>query len=213
MATVTVIVPLRSPGRGKTRLADALGPEHRAALAGAMFADVIAALQAAPVERILVAAGGPEAAAAASALGVDAHIDPPTVSSLDAAIAAAAARLDRGTELLVVAADLPRLTATDVGTLLAADAEVVVSPTHGGGTGGLLRRPADRITTAYGTASARRHQDLARTAGASFASVPTTGFRADVDTSTDLAALRGGPLGPATSKLLAGWPDLDDLAV
>lgn len=213
MSTITAIVPLRSPGRGKTRLADALGPEHRAALAGAMFADVIAALRAAPIDRILVAAGGPEAAAAASALGVAAHIDPPSVTSLDAAVAAAAGRSDRRADLLVVAADLPRLTAVDIGLLLATDAEVAVSPTHGGGTGGLLRRPADRIRTAYGPASARRHLELATAAGASFASVPTAGFHADVDTSADLAALRGGPLGPATSALLASWPDLDDLAV
>jgi 2-phospho-L-lactate guanylyltransferase len=212
VSTTVALVPLRSPGRGKTRLAGSLSPEHRAALAAAMFADVIQAIREAGVDRLLVAASGPAAAAAASALGVEAHIDPPSVSGLDGAIAAAAARLRTSTELLVVAADLPRLTATDVTRVLHMDGEVVVAPTRGGGTGGLLRRPADRIATAYGGSSAQRHADLARAAGATFASVACAGFRDDVDTDTDLAELRSGNLGRATSQLLAGWPDLADLA-
>lgn len=212
VTTTTALVPLRSPGRGKTRLADSLRPEHRAALAAAMFSDVIGALYEAPVDRILVAASGPEAVAAASALGVDAHVDPPWVTDLDGAIGAAAARLGTTHELLVVAADLPRLTADDVVRVLTTDAEVVVAPTRDGGTGGLLRRPSDRIPTAYGPRSATRHRELAADAGATHAACHTAGFRDDVDIDADLAGLQRGPVGPATSKLLAGWTDLTDLA-
>lgn len=212
MTTPTALVPLRSPGCGKTRLAGSLRPEHRAALAAAMFADVIGALGASPIDRILVAASGPEAVAAASALGIDAHIDPPWVADLDGAIGAAAATLGTTHELLVVAADLPRLTADDVVGVLTTDAEVVVAPTRDGGTGGLLRRPADRIPTAYGPGSAARHRDLAAAAGATHAERHTAGFRDDVDIDADLAGLQRGTVGPATSKLLAGWADRTDLA-
>jgi len=206
------LVPLRSPGCGKTRLADALRPELRAALAAAMFADVIGALSAAPVDRILVAASGPEAVAAASALGVDALLDPARVTDLNGAIGAAAATLRTGHDLLVVAADLPRLTGEEIRRVLEADAEVVVAPTRDGGTGGLLRRPADRIPTAYGPGSAGAHRRLAADAGATHAERHTAGFRDDVDIDADLAGLQRGPVGPATSKLLAGWTDLTDLA-
>ena len=212
VTTTIAIVPLRSPGHGKTRLAGSLRPEHRAALAAAMFADVICALRAAPVDGILVAASGPEAVAAASALGVEAHIDPSWVTDLNGAIGAAAATLDASCELMVVAADLPRLTGGDVVSILTTDAEVVLAPTTDGGTGGLLRRPADRIPTAYGPGSAAQHCRLAADAGATYIERHTAGFRDDVDIDADLTGLRRGPVGPATSKLLAGWTDLTDLA-
>ena len=60
------LVPLRSPGHGKTRLAPDLDRDARAALAGAMLADVVTALRAAELH-VVVAAGGEAAAAAASA--------------------------------------------------------------------------------------------------------------------------------------------------
>ncbi len=212
MTTTIALVPLRSPGCGKTRLAAALRPEHRAALTAAMFADVISALCASPIDRILVAASGPEAVAAASALGVEAHIDPPWVTDLNDAIDAAAVTLDPAADLLVVAADLPRLSSEDVRRVVTTDAEVVVSPTRDGGTGGLLRRPVGRIPTAYGHDSAARHRELAAAAGATYAEQHTAGFRDDVDIDADLAGLRRGPVGPATSTLLEGWTDLTDLA-
>jgi 2-phospho-L-lactate/phosphoenolpyruvate guanylyltransferase len=206
------LVPLRSPGKGKTRLSGVLAPEQRAALAGAMLADVIEALRDAEVERIAVAASGPAAAAAASALGVEVSLDPPGVDGLDAAISAAARRLGGAGELLVVAADLPRLTAADVLTVLRSDAEVVVAPTRGGGTGGLLRRPADRIATAYGDGSAARHLALAERVSATAATVRTLGFRDDVDLGSDLERLGSGRLGTATAQLVARWHEQVDAA-
>lgn len=196
------LVPLRSPGHGKTRLRHVLNTERRAELAGAMLADVVAALRAARIPRIVVAASGPAAAAAASALDLEVVLDDPQVDGLNAALASAAARLGPVAELLVVAADLPRLTSDDVRTVLEGDAEVVVAPTRGGGTGGLVRRPGDRIATAYGSGSAQRHLDLAEAAGARACVVSTVGFRDDVDTGPDLIALRDGLLGSATSRWL-----------
>lgn len=206
------LVPLRSPGQGKTRLRSVLSEGRRAALAGAMLADVVAALRGAEVERVVVAASGPAAAAAASALSADVVLDPPGVTSLDGALAAAAAQLGPTGQLLVVAADLPRLTAAEVGLVLDTDAEVVLAPTRGGGTGGLLRRPGDRIATAYGPGSAAAHVALAERAGASVATVTLTGFQEDVDTEDDLSRLATGRLGPATSALVSRWDLRSDAA-
>lgn len=205
MSTCTVLVPLRSPGRGKTRLATHLSPAARASLAGAMLADVAAALATAAVDEVVVVAGGPAAAAAAAALGLDALIDPPDVATLDGALRAAAARIGPRPELLVVAADLPRLTAADLAAVRADDADVVVAPTADGGTGVLVRRPAGVIPTRYGVSSATKHLALARRAGVTASTVHRAGAAYDVDTVADLTALRDAPVGPATRRLLAAW--------
>lgn len=196
------LVPVRSPGEGKTRLASELTREERAALSGAMLADVTAALAASRVARIVVVAGGAPAAAAASALGLDVLLDPPTVRSLDAALAAAAARIGSVPSSVVVAADLPCLTPADVDALLDSAGDVAVAPTDDGGTGGLLRRPGDAIATAYGRDSAERHLTTAREAGLRTERIHRAGFAADVDTWADLLALPPDGVGAATAAFL-----------
>lgn len=204
-AATVALVPLRAPGVGKSRLAGTLSIEGRAALAGAMLADVVAALRDAPVDRIVVAAGGPAAVAAGSALGVETLADTPGARGLDGALAAAAARLGPVGTLVVVAGDLPCLGPRDVACLVEQDAEVVVAPTVDGGTGGLLRRPPDACATAYGIGSARRHLALAEEAGRSTAQVALPGFAYDVDVAADLTRLTAPgrpPLGARTTAVL-----------
>lgn len=200
---VVALVPARSPGVGKTRLADELTTAERAALSGAMLADVATALAASRVDRVVVAASGAEAAAAASALELEVVVDPPGVRSLDAAIAAAETQLPRTGTLVVVTADLPRLSPDDVDRLLATPGPVVVAGTDDGGTGGLLRRPPGVIGARYGGRSAARHLRLARAAGVPATAADLPGFRCDVDTWEDLLALRSATVGSATASFLA----------
>jgi 2-phospho-L-lactate/phosphoenolpyruvate guanylyltransferase len=200
---IVALVPLRAPGVGKTRLAPRLTVEQRAALAGAMLADVCHALEDAAIDRIVIAAGGASAVAAASALGLDVLHDPPGCAGLDAALRAAVSRLGTVGSLLVVTADLPRLTGPDVAAVLAADTEVVVAPTVDGGTGALLRRPPSAIRTAYGPGSAARHLRLAHAAGRRATTVHRAGFAHDLDTWEDLRHLRGRRVGPTTASVLA----------
>jgi 2-phospho-L-lactate/phosphoenolpyruvate guanylyltransferase len=196
------VVPLRAPGVGKTRLASVLDPAQRARLAGAMLGDVARALHGSAVDDVVVAAGGPPAAAAAAALGLEVVLDPGDGRGLDEVLAAAVGHRSRTHDVLIVTADLPCLTTAEIDTLLAADAEVVIAPTTGGGTGGLLRRPGSRIATAYGPGSATRHRELARAAGASTVTRHLDGFTYDVDTFTDLIALHEVELGAATAAVL-----------
>lgn len=198
--STTVIVPLRSPGHGKTRLRGHLSPDQRAALATAMFADVIAALTRAGMARIVVAARGQAAIEAARDHGIEWLADPGR-DGLDAAIAAASVSVTTH-GLLVVAADLPRLTAAEVRAVTDRDESVVVAPTRGGGTGALLRRPAAVIGTSYGPDSARAHLEAATAAGLTSHLIDRPGFRADIDTAADLAELGQGPVGPATRDVL-----------
>lgn len=199
-ANVTALVPLRTGG--KTRLSPTLRPHERSALAGAMLADVAAALRGAGLARVVVAAQGPAAVAAAGALGLETLPDAGGGTGLDHALRHATARLGGAAGLLVVAADLPALTAQDVRAVLADRASVVIAPTRDGGTGGLLRRPPDVIATAYGRRSAAAHRRLAAEAGATASTIPTAGFAHDVDTLADLTALRRRGVGPATARVL-----------
>jgi 2-phospho-L-lactate guanylyltransferase len=196
------IVPLRPPGVGKTRLATALDPDQRALLTGAMLGDVVFALAGSRVDEVVVASGGAAAAAAAAAIGVPVVPDAPGRRGLNRALADATRYVGAGRDVLVVAADLPRLTAADVDAVLALDGEVVVAPTNAGGTGGLLRRPGGRIGTRFGPASAMRHRELALAAGCRTSTVERDGFLHDVDTWTDLAALHEVEVGRATAAVL-----------
>ncbi|MFP4234254.1 MAG: 2-phospho-L-lactate guanylyltransferase [Nitriliruptoraceae bacterium] len=189
MSSPVAIVPLKTPGAGKRRLAGALDRDQRATLATAMLADVAAALRGAGVAEVVVAAAGPGAAASARDLGLEVLLDPPQSRGLNAALAAATARLGGHRSQLIAAADLPCLSAADVTAVLAADAEVVVAPTSARGTGLLLRRPGRVIGTAYGPASADRHLALAALAGVRGENVERPGCTHDVDTLSDLAAL------------------------
>lgn len=202
-APVVALVPTRSPGAGKSRLAPGLDVAQRAALGTAMLGDVVAVLEASPVDRVVVAAAGHGAVEAATALGVDVLHDPPRARGLDDAVAAAVGRLPTGSHVLVVMADLPSLCPTDVAALLAADAEVVVAPTDDGGTGGLLRRPADVMGTAYGPGSGGRHARLAAARGRSSEVVQLPGFARDIDTWDDLELLERVAVGPRTARFLA----------
>ncbi len=205
MDPTVALVPLRAPGEGKSRLAAVLDREQRAALAVAMLADVTAAVSAAGLDEVVVVAGGSRGAAAGLSLGLPVLVDPPGCRGLDDALAAATQRVGARRDVLVVAADLPRLRSCDVRAILAPDAEVVIAPTAAGGTGALLRRPAAVIGTAFGPGSAVAHRMLALAAGASSAHVDRDGVHHDVDTFTDLAALHHVELGARTAAIL---PDL-----
>jgi 2-phospho-L-lactate/phosphoenolpyruvate guanylyltransferase len=145
---------------------------------------------------VVVVAGGPAAAAAAAALGLDALVDPPDTASLDGALRAAVGRLGPRPELLVVAADLPRLTAADLTAVRAADAAVVVAPTVDGGTGVLVRRPATSSRPATAPAPGTPPDARPAQPASPAATVVRAGAAYDVDTVADLTALRDAPVGP-----------------
>ena len=189
--SVTAIIPLKALGEAKGRLADALGAPERRALVGWMVRRVIAACQGCDlVTDILVVAGDQEGAAVATAAGAR------SVVVDQAGLAVALQRADTLTAAadatVVVAADLPTVTAEDLAAVIQAAAPggraVVVAPTEDGGTGALLRRPPGVIGTAYGLGSAARHAQLAAAAGVEAAVVRRPGLAWDVDTPAQLPA-------------------------
>ena len=183
--SIRAIIPLKALAAAKARMAPALDAHSRRDLVTWMATHVIHVCQACEaIDDVIVVAGDAAAAEVARAAGAEILLvtEPGLSRALDAADDVSA----RWTSTLVVAADLPDLTAEDLLAVLAAADDVdgpvvVVAPTHDGGTGALLRRPGHVIATSYGAGSAARHLRLGATAGAATATVSRDGLARDVD--------------------------------
>jgi 2-phospho-L-lactate guanylyltransferase len=194
MAT-TAIVPLKALGAAKGRLAGQLDPDDRRELVAWMFERVVSACRECPeIDEVLVVAGDDEGARLTqSHPGVRAIVEPRP--GLQAALRVAEDAAAGATTTLVVAADLPHVTAADLSAVIhAANGQrraVVVVRTSDGGSGALLRRPPRVISTAFGPGSAGLHASMARAAGVRPVILRRGGLTVDVDTPEQLAALRG----------------------
>lgn len=212
MSATWAVVPLKGAPSAKSRLAEGLAADERAALARHMAGDVLAALRAARgLDGIALLA--PPGVAAELGAGWR-HLPDDPAGGLNGNLEAAAATLGRegaGT-LLVVHADLPGLAAGDVEALLAAHraaadqgpAVTLAPAARDGGTNGLAVSPPGAIPWCFGADSARRHREAAAERGIRCTSVDLPGFARDVDTMDDVAWLCATPGGGRTRHYLAG---------
>lgn len=199
--TLHVMIPLRSPGVGKSRLASHLSPDGRARVAAAMLADVVSAVREAGLGDPTILASGPAAAAAGGALGCPILVDPPS-GGLNRTIEAAVDALLPSDDVLVLLADLPLVMPADVTAIAEDRALIVMAPTSDGGTSALLRRPGTAMGTRFGPDSANRHLNLAHGLGLDVAVLQRTGLGVDLDTMSDLANLDVDTVGPALATVL-----------
>lgn len=180
--TVWALIPVKAPGRGKTRLAAALSPHERDRLIEAMLSRVIDAAAGAVDRTILL--GPPRGAL-------------PFISDdgegLNAALESALAILSRGAppdRLIVVAGDLPCLGTQDLRQL--ADLPTctlgIATDRHGTGTNALsLPLPkAAGFRFRYGASSAELHRAIAETLGLNAVTITAPGLAKDIDEPADL---------------------------
>jgi 2-phospho-L-lactate/phosphoenolpyruvate guanylyltransferase len=207
------ILPVKSFGAAKQRLAAAVEPGARQALARAMLSDVLAALGRVPeLDSTVVVTGEPAAAAAARSRGVAVLPDGEEAGQSAAATIGIRHALAEGfRRALLVPGDTPLLDPAELSGLLGRAPDVCIVPDrHGTGTNALLLRPPDAIQPSFGPGSRDRHVESARAAGLAFAIEEVPTLMHDVDTGDDLAALaaeleRRGAGAPATRAALAGW--------
>lgn len=220
MRTLAVL-PVKSFGRAKQRLGEAVGADQRRALARAMASDVLEALgRVEGLEGVIVVSAesiGDELDAAGPAGrrfagGVEVVHDPEEAGQSAAALRGVRAAVARGAErVLLVPGDCPALEPAEVAALLAAPREgvVIVPDRHGAGTNALLIAPPEVLEPAFGPGSFARHAALAHAAGARVRVGRLPSLELDVDTPSDLAALRATLAGrsggaPRTRALLDG---------
>jgi 2-phospho-L-lactate guanylyltransferase len=191
MSTLAIL-PVKSFGDAKQRLAPALGAGSRQALAQAMFCDVLASLRRVPIlDYVVVVTADPVAEAAARGERVEVLRDTEQSGQSAAAIIGIRRALADGLErALLVPGDTPLLDPGEVAALLRrGDPVTIVPDRHGTGTNALLLAPPDAIEPSFGPGSRERHEAAARAAGVEpvVDKVPT--LMLDVDTGDDLAAL------------------------
>lgn len=197
----TVVVPLKEPSVGKSRLVG-IEPVRRADAALAMALDTLAAAAAAVGPgRVVVVTGSRTIGAAARALGV--RVVPDPGEGLDAAFLAGAdaARADRpATGVAALMGDLPCLRPADLRAVLAAaerHPRAVVADADGSGTTVLTAASGVALQPRFGVGSAARHA-----ADAVVLDAPTS-VRLDVDDAPSWRRTLASRPGPRTSALAA----------
>ncbi len=201
------ILPVKRFTEAKQRLGASVAEALRVELTQAMVGDVLAALHETPsIERTIVVTCEPAIAEPARELGALLVADS-AESGQSAAVTLGVQRaLTEGMErALCIPGDCPALDPSELERLLAGGDDygpsvTIVPDRHGTGTNGLLLTPADAIAPSFGADSFERHLALARAAGVAYRVERPGSLLLDVDTGSDLAALR---------ERLAGFDGLD----
>jgi 2-phospho-L-lactate guanylyltransferase len=191
-ARTIAILPVKSFGAAKQRLADALGGGARNALAQAMFSDVLTTLRRVPeLDEIAVVTADRTAESAAAGKRVTVLHDSAQSGQSAAALIGIRHALANGYErVLLVPGDTPLLQPREVAALVNGTGELVIVPDrHGTGTNALLLSPPDAIEPAFGPSSFARHVAAAEAGQLPYRAEDVAGLTLDVDTPDDLAAL------------------------
>jgi 2-phospho-L-lactate/phosphoenolpyruvate guanylyltransferase len=187
------ILPVKSFGAAKRRLAPALGSDSRQLLAQAMFDDVLASLRRVPgLDSVAVVTTDPMAGAAARGENVLVLRDTAEAGQSAAAAIGISYALAEGFErVLLVPGDTPLLDPGELAALLRAPRRVSIVPDrHRTGTNALVLAPPDAIAPSFGPASLERHMAAAAAAGVASAVEDVPSLMLDVDTDSDLSALK-----------------------
>ncbi len=187
MKDLLFVIPMKDPALAKSRLSEVLTDAVRARLAMALFRRTLGFLaEAQPDVDVLVVSESEVIKAETTG-----YFLRQTGSGLNEAVTEGAAwAAVRGyAAICVLPADLADPSAEDLARLLALGAGVSIAPAHDGGTNALLVSPPDAISFCYGKGSFLAHQRAA--AGQPCTIMPLESFRYDIDTSADLARVRG----------------------
>lgn len=198
MAT-TVLIPVNRLDRAKGRLAALLEPEERAELVRRSLAAVLAAVEGAGMEAVVLTSDA--AVEAEVPAGVRILREDPDLRGLSAQLERAAERLSGG-ELLILHADLPLVSAEALRELVAqapeAPSATLVRPGDGG-TNALLLRPPGRFALSYGHGSGDLHEAAAREAGLAVRRADVPALALDLDTPADVRRLLSTAEGRGTA--------------
>ena len=187
MKDLLFIIPMKDPAVAKSRLAEVLPDAVRARLAMALFRRTLGFLAAAqPEVDVLVVSESDVIEAEATG-----YFLRQASSGLNNAVTegAAWAKLHGYGAICVLPADLADPSAADLARFLTLGVGVSIAPAHDGGTNALLVSPPDAISFHFGKGSSLAHQRAA--AGLACTIMPLESFRYDIDTSADLARVRG----------------------
>lgn len=211
------VVPIRGLRTAKTRLGADLAPDERLALVTEMLRrTLVATRDSSAIAGTIVVTLDPAAARLAKTHGAIGLVErvPGLNEAIHAGRSVAAAR--HATAVLILPADLPRITAAALSELVDASREAadgaaqvglrslvtLVPDRHGEGTNAMLLSPPAVIEPAFGTASRATHRAEALAAGATYLEIGGP-LGLDVDTRADLL-LAGAGLADAALAVPGG---------
>jgi 2-phospho-L-lactate guanylyltransferase len=192
---IWAIVPVKPLRRGKSRLAEVISAAERADLNQYLLEHTIQVLSTIDeIENILVISRDTEALALARDLGartVQENGNPGLNTALSRAVEIARSYATGG--ILVVPADIPRLNADDIRSILSYSKDppvVVITPDRKKqGTNALLVSPPNLIEFRYGPGSYENHCQAAREANARLEICDLPSLELDLDEPEDLALI------------------------
>jgi 2-phospho-L-lactate/phosphoenolpyruvate guanylyltransferase len=215
---IWVVVPVKGTAAAKMRLAAAVPPELRQALALAMLEDVLAALAAVPdlAGRLLVTID-PAARRLALRYGCECLADGAEDGHTGAVAAAARHLATAGVEaMLTLPGDIPLVTADEISRLIAAHRPApafTIAPSHDErGSNAILVSPPEAVPLRFGDDSFLPHLAAAEARSIRPTVLHLPGIALDIDNPADLAQF--APRGSLTraGRLLAEHAKLLSLA-
>jgi len=205
-SNVWAIVPVKRLSRAKQRLSPVLSRRERAELVCTMLREVLATLRATPeLVDIVVVTGDPLLANLATQFEVQV-VDDVMEAGVNAAVQQGLRTLDARSGVLIVPADVPFATVSDLRAIISElnHYPVVLAPASSdGGTNTLAMRRPDLIAPSFGDDSFARHQALAHRGAVDCGIVRTEGLGHDIDRPDDLVFWGGSKKFSQTAALLA----------
>ena len=205
-SAIHALVPVKTLDQAKSRLRPFLSPAERQQLVLAMVRDVIHVLSTTPqIAHISLVSGDPAIGQLAQVLAVRWINDG---ADLNLALQRTSDQARRNRQQpLILFADVPMVTGTDITTLLTAAVshDLVLGASHDGGTNGMF---GAAIPLAFGSGSFERHQQAASESGLQVAIVRLPGLERDIDVPADVVWLARQP-GQRLSQQFARSLDLN----
>ena len=189
---ICAVVPVKDTASAKQRLAPAVPPALRQALALAMLEDVLAALAEAPgLSRRLLVTIDPEATRLAAHYGFDCIADGAEDGHTGAVMAAARRLAAEGVgAMLTLPGDVPLVTSVEIAQLIAAHRPApsfTIAPSHDDkGSNAILMSPPDAVPFRFGDDSFFPHLAAAEVQGIAPTVVRLPGIALDIDNPADL---------------------------
>ncbi len=203
------VVPVKERDRAKERLAPALPPPLRQALAASMLEDVLAALSATSgLAGLILVSVDPAARILARHYGARV-VETGAREGHSGAVAAAAQLLtaEGAAGMLTLPGDIPLVTADEIEALLAAHRPApsfTIAPSHDEqGSNAVLLSPPDAVPLRFGPDSFFPHLRAAAALGIRPNVLHLPGIGLDIDTPEDLLAFARRPSATRTRALLA----------
>jgi 2-phospho-L-lactate guanylyltransferase len=213
-----IILPVKNPERGKTRLSGFLSMEERRQVAWAMFCDVTAALaKCAHANLIVVVTSFERAGERAQSLGFQVMVEESQSSESQSVDWASGRLAGRGVDaVLRLPADIPLVQPGDIddliGESLSAPATLLVPSREGTGTNAILRMPPELFPSHFGPGSLALHLKEAASVRATVAIVNNPRIALDIDEPSDIETFLPQGAGTETFDTLMELKITDRLA-